>query len=184
MPNSSHRVLRNAALAGLASVEAPPARTVVVGESNEAAYERGRRDGIAAGRAQALGRIAEAGSGIERAVAEARRAMAATREEQSAAVVAAALELAAEIVGRTPAIDSDLLVERIADALVALDERGVTLHLSREDHAALGDAMADRFGLEVAADATLQPGEARLTGAWARAELTREAAVGAIREAL
>jgi flagellar biosynthesis/type III secretory pathway protein FliH len=110
--------------------------------------------------------------------------MAASREDQAAAVVAAALELAAEIVGRAPPIDGDVLAERIRDALSAVDERELTLHLSREDHAALGEAMASRFDLAVAADAALAPGEARLTGAWARAELTREAAVGAIREAL
>ena len=39
-------------------------------------------------------------------------------------------------------------------------------------------------GMSVSPDPSLRPGEARITGPWSRAELTREAALAAVAEAL
>ena len=184
MQSSSHRVLRNTAVAGTLSVEAAPPRAVLVGETVEQAYARGRRDGVQLGHSEATARLDTVGAGVVAALEGARRALDQLRSDQASVMTDTAVEIAEGILGGAPGIDRDVLQERIAQALRAVDDGPLTLFLGPDDIAVMGDALAERFGLAVGEDPALAPGEARVTGPWVDVELTKQAALEAVREAL
>ena len=183
MPNSLGRVLRNVAVSGRAPLD-PAAAAVVVGESTATAYERGFAAGVVAARREGAETVEGVAAGIDRALEGVRSHLAELRRVQAEALLGAALEAAEAILGAAPPIDADTLAERVRRALAAIDDDPLTVFLSGADREVLGEALAVRFGVEIAEDPGLQPGEARVRGPWAQADLTRRAALEAIREAL
>lgn len=147
-----------------------------VAEAERAAYARGlaegRRDGAAAAQCAA--------DAVVSALAEARAEARALAAGSARDLTDLALAMARLVMEHTAAGDPVALEARVLAAAEQLDEPALRVSVSPADGAALAARLRDVSQLEVAEDGTLAPGEARLTGLWARADLTREAAWQAI----
>lgn len=155
-----------------------------IDEAVAEAYTRGRRDGAADARADAAAAtqrvtaaVADAGAAV---ISELRELRAAAAEADTGLAVA----IAEAVLGREPHDGGMALLARLRDALSALDDEALTVHAHPDDAALLADALDADARVTVTPDAGLAPGEARVTGRWAEAELTRAAAWAAVREVL
>ena len=149
-----------------------------------AAYERGRQDGMRVGYELAMADQSQLTALVERSLAVAVAHLQAVCEQDAHRITALALEIARAVVGREPHDGGIALVARVREALATVDDRPLHLGVAPEDVPALTQALADVDGLTVAPDPTLTPGEGRLHGRWAEADLTRGAAWLAIQRAL
>lgn len=149
-------------------------------EATAAAYERGRADGAAQERGDGLALAAAIGEALAAAAAARRREV----EDQAAVLTRSALDLAEAILGHAPHDDGAALEARVRAAVAELDDAPVEVAVHPVDAERLRAVTAADTRLELAIDASLQPGEARLRGRWAEAELTRAAAMEAARAAL
>ena len=114
-------------------------------------------------------------------VAEALHADAATRADE---VVALARRLAGAILDRELSEGGAALLDRVRAAVDVLDHGPFTVHLAEVDAAVLdGHEASLPAGTDVAVDPRLAPGEARVTGHWSGADLTRDAMLDALLEA-
>lgn len=160
-----------------------PAMAEVLEHAVAEAEARGRREGELAGRADAQASI-ERGAAAISAALDAVRAEAASQRE---AACAASLELvgavARDVVGRTPPDEATAVLDRVTAAVALLDEDTLEVRLHPDDHELLATATIDRR-LELVADPTLSPGDARVAGRWGGAELTRRALLEAALAAL
>lgn len=156
------------------------ATTRLIENAADEAYERGLREG----RRRGIAELHLAADGLRTAVGvgagEIRRAHA----DNAAEVVDLAIEIARFVIGAAPPLDGVVLRQRIAEALTALDGRNLTVAVSAHDRDAIAQSLAGSVGLEVTTDPDLAPGEARLSGPWGSADLTREIALDAARSAL
>ena len=147
-------------------------------------FERGRAEGRAEAAADAARVLAGLRVPVETLLGE----IAATRAAGVQADVELALAIAEVVVGTLPPPPAHELAARVAAAVEQLDDAGLTLHLHPDDHDAVVSvlpAVTDpTVSLTATPDPTVAPGEAHLRGRWARAELTRQAAMAAVREAL
>jgi flagellar assembly protein FliH len=148
------------------------------------AYERGRQDGMRVGYDLALADQSQLTALVERSLDAAIAHLRTVCEQDAARVTALAMEIARAVVGREPHDEGVTLAARVRQALETVDDRPLVLAVHPDDVAALGSALSDVGGLEVVADASLAPGEGRLHGRWAEADLTRSAAWLAIQRAL
>ena len=96
----------------------------------------------------------------------------------------AALEVAAFVVGRLPADDGDAIASRIQDAITGLDDEDMVVAIHPQDWDAVSELVRLPNGVTMQRDPSLRPGEARVTGRWATADLTREAALEVAREVM
>lgn len=182
------RVLRQAGVATLprvigSPVEAPP-DPQLAGLLRDAAaqgYERGHQAGFREGRDAAASQVPAA---VGAAFEEGLRALARWRQADASDVVGLALEIARRVLEHEPSEEAGLLADRIRTALAALDDSPLVVAVHPDDLEATAAAVGGRDGVSVSPDAGLRPGEARITGPWSHAELTREAALAAVAEAL
>jgi flagellar biosynthesis/type III secretory pathway protein FliH len=142
------------------------------------AYEQGRVDGAAQAAAQAESSAATLIGVVQRVDAE-------LREVAAQADTALALQIAAAVLDREPTDDTTQLLGRIEAALAAIDDDPLVVHASEAETAPLAAALASwshRHGttVQVVADPTLAAGEARVSGRWGRADLTRRGAWEAV----
>ncbi len=171
----------------LGGIEALTADPVVAAEI-EAAYRRGTEDGRARALEEESARLAaltaEAHDALRAAVEDARRRLAAAVEDSAAAVLRIALDVAETIVGSLEPATVEALTDRILEALDAIDDEdlSVAVHPDRLDVVAAG--LAEVPGVSIQPDPSLGPGEAKLRGRWARADLTIAAAFRNLRETL
>jgi flagellar biosynthesis/type III secretory pathway protein FliH len=153
----------------------------------EAAYARGRMEGEAAGRAAGAAEAVEdarrAVAALQAALTQAVAACREARQLQSRDVVELAAAIAAVVIGREPSADTAALLDRVTTALDMLDDPSIVVAANPADVAAL-EAGLTGIDLRVTPDPSLLPGEARLVGRWATAELTREAGWAAVSEVL
>ena len=185
--SSLNRVIRNATLA-----EAPQAyghgAPVLVDEYMAEMIEQARAEAFAAGRSEgfAAGRQDMAGAveRVEHAMANAVAELVHMRMASVHDAVDTAIEVAEFVLGRTPHDDGDSLVPRVEAALQQLDDEELTIAIHPQDWDAISTTVRLPNGVTVARDPGLRPGEARITGRWASAELTREAALSVAREVL
>lgn len=157
-----------------------PAVEAAIAAAEAASYERGVAEGIARERAAGQALAASIHEALGRAAAT-RRAEA---EERATELLGTALELAERILGHAPHDDGTALERRVREALAHIDEPSVELSVHPVDAERLGRLAAADQRLELTTDASLRPGEARLRGRWAEADLTRATAVAAARSAL
>jgi flagellar biosynthesis/type III secretory pathway protein FliH len=148
------------------------------------AHDRGRREGIEQGAAAAarqaaalVGPVAEA---IDEGIEQLRRLRAEERDE----LLELATAIARAVTGGEPTAGGDRLLTDVAAALEALDDAPLVVAVNPRDFTLLVDGLAGRRGVSVTEDATLPPGEARVRGPWAVAELTRDALWSSVGEAL
>lgn len=181
------RVLHDVRVSGHARVVGDPTGPAVVGDLKDlfddavaAAFERGRQEGYAAGRAEAIGSVEQVAASLRDAAAEGLDFLRAHRKEEAAEAMKMAVDIAAHVMGREPAGDGALLVDRIRAALEELEDVPLRVFVNPADHELVAAALAKVDGVEVVADATASPGEGRITGPWSNVAITRAAAVEAV----
>lgn len=182
------RVLRQAGVADRprivgSPVDAPPDPELValLQDAATQGYERGREAGLREGRATVASQVpAAVGAAFDEGV----RALAGWQQAHASDVVGLAVEIARRVLGREPSEETTLLAGRVEQALAALDDSPLTISVHPSDLEATAAGVADREGVSASPDPSLRPGEARITGPWSRADLTREAGLAAIAGAL
>jgi flagellar biosynthesis/type III secretory pathway protein FliH len=182
-----NRVIRNASVTsatpafgrgGLQFVD--DATAELVEQTRAEAFEAGRREGFAAGRADMEGAISRVDSALHNAV----RDLAAFRAQAVGETIDAALEVAAFVVGQLPADETNAMIARINDAIRDLDDEDMVIAIHPQDWDAVSEQVRLPNGVTLQRDPSLRPGEARVTGRWATADLTRDAALAVAREVL
>ena len=184
-----NRVIRNAAVAatppafgngngGLRFVDDATAELIEAARAE--AFAAGRREGVAAGRAEMEGAIARVDAALRTAV----QGLEDYRARAVAETLDAALEVAAFVVGELPPDDGAPLARRIQEAVASLDDEDMVVTIHPQDWDAVSELVRLPNGIAMQRDPALRPGEARISGRWATAELTREAALAVAREVL
>jgi flagellar biosynthesis/type III secretory pathway protein FliH len=181
-----NRIIRNASLAaapaygngGLQFVDDSTAE--LIDRVRNEAFESGRREGFAAGRADVQGSVARVDGALRDAVGSLAQLRAAAIDQ----TLNVALEIAEFVVGELPTDEGRALATRIADAIANLDDENIVIAIHPQDWDAVAELVRLPNGVSIQRDPSLRPGEARISGRWATAELTREAALQVAREAL
>lgn len=148
-----------------------------------AAYERGHRDGAAAATTAAEASADRFVAAVDHASREILAELRAMRAADASADVALASQIAEVVLGREPHDGAQALLGRVEDALAAVDDLPLVVSVHPDDAAVIAAGLRAE-GVRVEADPTLDAGEARIDGPWARAELTRQAAWDAVHDAL
>lgn len=144
-------------------------------------YERGRQAGFREGRDAAASNVPGAiGAAFEDGV----HTLARWQQANASDVVDLALAIARKVLDREPSEEAGLLADRIRMALAALDDSPLVISVHPGELEATAAALDGSDGVSVSPDAGLRPGEARITGPWSHADLTREAALAAVAGAL
>lgn len=182
-----NRVIRNATISS-----APPAfgrgglqfvddaTAELLEETRAEAFEAGRREGFAAGRADMDGAISRVDAALSKAV----RDLSTYRRQAVNETIDAALEVAGFVVGQLPTDDVEVMVRRVNEAIRGLDDEEMTVAIHPQDWDAVSSMVRLPAGVTMERDPSLRPGEARVVGRWATADLTREAALEVAREVL
>lgn len=144
------------------------------------AFEAGRREGFESGRADVEGAVAR----IDGALRNAIRDLARYRAEAVAETIDAALQVAEFVIGEAPVDGGSALAARIGEAVDALDDEHLTVAVHPGDWDAVSGMIRLPAGVSIERDPSLRPGEARIAGRWATADLTRDAALAVAREVL
>lgn len=184
-----NRVIRNAAVAaappafgngngGLRFVDDATAQ--LIDQARAEAFAAGRREGVAAGRAEMEGAITRVEAALRAAVQDLNE----YRATAVAETLDAALDVAAFVVGELPPDEGTALAGRIENAVAALDDEDMVVAIHPQDWDSVSDLVRLPNGITLQRDPSLRPGEARVSGRWATAELTREAALQVAREVL
>lgn len=181
-----NRVIRNANLATAPQAFGRGAPVLVdeymsdlIEQARAEAFAAGRSEGFAAGRAEMAGAAERVETALATATAEVLRMRADCVHE----TLDAAFEVAEFVLGKTPHDSADL-VPRIEESLRNLDDEDLAVAIHPQDWDAVSGAVRMPPGVTIDRDPSLRPGEARVTGRWATAELTREAALEVAREVL
>jgi flagellar biosynthesis/type III secretory pathway protein FliH len=179
-------VIRNANVSATPAFDGPGRRFVDAGtaeliESVRAeAFEAGRREGFAAGRSDMEGAVTR----VDGALRDAVRQLAELRASEVDQTIAVALEVAEFVVGKLPPDESGALASRIREATAKLDDEAIVVAVHPQDWDAVCELVVLPSGVTMQRDPSLRPGEARIRGRWATADLTREAALRVAREVL
>lgn len=182
-----NRVIRNATVATAPQVYGHGAPVLIdaymselLEQARAEGFEAGRREGFEAGRADMAGAAARVEAAVGGAVADlvGMRAAAVTEAIESGVAIAEF------VLGRTPHDDGAALAARVSEVLRLLDDEELTVVIHPQDWDAVSSAVRLPNGVTMERDPSLRPGEARISGRWACAELTQEAALEVAREAL
>lgn len=181
-----NRVIRNAAVSTTPAFEGPGRRFVdsataeLVEMVRAEAFEAGRREGYAAGRSEMESAIARVDGALRDAVGQ----LGELRARDIDQTIAVALEVAEFVVGQLPPDEGGALASRVREAIGKLDDEAVVIAVHPQDWDAVGAHVVLPSGVTMQRDPSLRPGEARIRGRWATADLTREAALQVAREVL
>lgn len=181
------RVIRNAAVAtatpafGRNGLQFVDDRTAdLIEQARAEAFETGRREGFASGRSDMEGAITRIDGALRNAVGQLVQIRADAVEE----TIDAAFDVAAFVVGQAPHDDGGAVAARIRDAVGALDDEAMVITIHPQDWDVVSSLVRLPNGVTMERDPSLRPGEARIAGRWATAELTRDAALEVAREVL
>jgi flagellar biosynthesis/type III secretory pathway protein FliH len=155
-----------------------PAMASVVAAAAADAEARGYREGERAGRGAAEAAAQRGAAAIAGAVQAVHEEIRSQREAACRATLEVAERLAREVVGRTPPDDAMVVLDRVRQVIAALDDDRLEIRVHPDDEAALAGHLDDAR-LQLVADSSVAPGDARVLGAWGGAELTREALLAA-----
>ena len=161
-----------------------PGVRAAIDQAAAGAYERGLADGAAAERQRARELDDSVAGAITNQLAAATDELRGLQDAAAAAFVSAALELAEFVLGHAAHDGGSALEGRLSTALAAIADDRLVVTVAPDDHRRIDDALAGVADLAVSSDPSLSPGEARVAGRWARADLTRRAALDAAKEAL
>ena len=149
-----------------------------------AQHEAGRQDGMRIGYELAMADQHQLATIVQQAVAAAVVEMQRVRSVDAQAVVVLALEIARTVLGHEPSDGGVAIARRVRDAMAVVDDRPLVLSAHPDDAQRLRDALSDVDGLDLVADASITPGDARLQGRWSSAEINRSAAWKAVERTL
>ena len=175
------RVLHGPTLDGdprIVAVVAPAVDPVVqtaIDQLVEDAYQQGYRAGRDAGRRDGRQEVGHLAATLDSALAATAAAVSAMRADQAAGVVELATAIAAHVLDREPGDEGRATLARIEAWLAEIDDGPVEIAVSPADAGTIAAALAGRGDVEVRVESALGQGEARLSGRWAHAELTRSA---------
>jgi flagellar biosynthesis/type III secretory pathway protein FliH len=155
-----------------------------VEEATATAYERGFADGMAAGRREAHGEVEQIALLLRGAADDAAERLDAARRERAREVLELAFAIAEAVIGREPHDGGVALLGRVQEALEHLDDEPLRVHVHPDDEPTISQGLGGAHAVTVVADAQLAPGEARIRGPWARAEVTFAGALEIVREVL
>jgi flagellar biosynthesis/type III secretory pathway protein FliH len=142
------------------------------------AYARGRVDGQQEAADAAAATADRVAGAVGHALSEVRGLIAALEDQRRVSTLDLARRIATAVLGTEPQGDGRALLERIDQAVAALDHGPFVVAVSPADHEVVAAAGLDvPSGSEITADPTLRPGEARITGPWSRADLTHATVV-------
>jgi len=144
------------------------------------AFDAGRREGYAAGRSEMEDTI----SRVDGALRDAVRQLGELRAHDVDQTVAVALEIAEFVVGQLPPDEGGTLAARIREAIGKLDDEAIVVAIHPQDWDAVAEHVVLPTGVTMQRDPSLRPGEARIGGRWATADLTRKSALQVAREVL
>jgi flagellar biosynthesis/type III secretory pathway protein FliH len=144
------------------------------------AFAEGRKEGFSAGRSDMEETVSRVDAALRNAVAQLTQMRSAAIEE----TIDAAFEVAAFVVGQTPHDDGGAVAARIRSAIADLDDEAMVIAIHPQDWDTVSAEVRLPNGVTMERDPSLRPGEARIAGRWATAELTREAALEVAREVL
>lgn len=162
----------------------PAAVQALVATAAAEAHDRGRREGIEEGAAAAARQAAVLAGPVAEAIDGGIEQLRRLRTEEQAELLELAAAIARAVTGGEPTAVGDRILTDVATALEALDDAPLVVAVHSRDLQLLVEGLAGRPGVSVIEDATLEPGEARVRGPWAMAELTREALWSSVGEAL
>ncbi len=171
---SNSRVLRQPSIGVTTAPSIEPAAPQV--DREELAYARGVDDGREAARQQ----LVSAASALQAALEQGRAQLRQEFDRQRDELVRLAVEMATLVLGHDQHDGGAALLTRLQEALSILDDSDLVISMNEVDLPLA--AQIDAAGVTVIADATLQPGEARITGQWAQADLTHAMALQILRE--
>ncbi len=182
-----NRVIRNAAIATAPRAYGQGAPVLVddymaelIEQTRAEAFEAGRREGFAAGQAD----MASTADRVQNAIAGAASDLVRMRAECVKDAIDTGFDVAEFVLSRTPHDDGESLIPRIESALHDLDEEELAVVIHPQDWDVVSSAVRLPNGVTIDRDPSLRPGEARISGRWASAELTREAALEVARDVL
>lgn len=181
------RVIRDAGTAGATrAITAPglledPAIRAAVEAEGQRAYARGLADGEARGRAEAEATGSALAASIAQAVQIARTQSDRIADDLAGRVNVIALAAANAIVGEVDQAAEGVL-HRVTAALRVIDDRPVTVDVNPADAETVAAVASAEIEVRSAPD--LLPGEARVTGRFADADLTWNAVWTSVKEAL
>lgn len=185
------RVLREVTLAGAPRMVAfggaaglPEELEALIRARAADAFEQGRCAGFAEGSAAATRQVAELSAGLAGELAAGMQALRAQQEDQRALILELVVQVARAVTQADPGPGGRQVLADVLSALEAVDDTPLTVLAHPDDCALLAAGLAAVAGLSVLADPSVPPGEARLRGPWALAEVTREATWAAVRETL
>ena len=173
---STSRVLRQPPIGGLDLAPTYADNSIV--DLEEAAYKRGIEESREAARQQ----LVSAANAMQTALEEGRRHLRREFDGQRDEIVAMAVDMADLITGHEHHDGGRALRARLNEALTLLDDSELVIAMNAVDLPLAGEI--ETQGITVVADPDLLPGEARITGRWAQADLTRAAAQDILREQL
>jgi flagellar biosynthesis/type III secretory pathway protein FliH len=153
-------------------------------QAQTAAYERGVRDGHAAGARTAQLDHERATAAVQCALTDVVAELREVRAAQAHSSAELALAIAEVVVARELTAAGADVLGRVRDAIAAIDDRPVTVLCAAGDVDALSTGLADVADLAVVADARLAPGDARVVGRWAQADVLLATAWDAVKEVL
>lgn len=188
---SLSRVLREVAVASAPRVVAfggtaglPEELEALLRARSAEAFQQGRRAGLAEGTELATQGVAAVSASLADDLATGVQALRAHQEAQRASILELALQVARAVTQADPGPGGRQVLADVQGALQAVDDRPLVVTANPDDCPLLTAGLAAVAGLSVVADPSVLPGEARLRGPWAQAEVTRDATWAAVREAL
>ncbi len=150
----------------------------------EAAVAAARAEGYAEGRRVGHAEAQQAAQTLQRALADAVHGVRLLRDDAVEEAVELGCAIADSILGEDRFLSTERLAEQVRDAIAGLDDPNLTIDVAPVDLDPLEQLLAGSMGAELRADRTIRPGEARIGGSWASAEITKRAALEVAREAL
>jgi len=147
------------------------------------ARAEGHASGYSEGRAEALERNDSLAATISLAATELMAFSATEKTMAVNSVMELAERIATVVMNRTPHDGGQAALMRIRSVLEQLDDAPFTIAVNADDMDAVAGGL-NGSDVVVAADHTLQPGEARIRGVWSYSELTQAAAWEAVRAAM
>lgn len=148
------------------------------------AYAEGHSEGIRQGKQDASQRVESVAQAITLGCGEVQNDLERSRQAHVSGVVQLAEAIAEAVIGRTPHDEGAAVLGRVKAALNQLDEQRLQVSVHPDDVEFVQSGLGDHPGVDVISNANIGLGEAKITGGWSHADLTKEAAWEVIRRNL
>ncbi|MFV1989707.1 MAG: FliH/SctL family protein [Acidimicrobiales bacterium] len=155
-----------------------------IDQMREAAYNEGLVEGRNQGSQEMGQRIESISAAITLSCGDLQERLERSRQSYAGGVVQLAEVIPEAVIGRTPHDEGAAILARVRAALDQLDDPQLRITVHPDDLGVVRDGLGSHPGVELASDSGLSLGEARISGGWSHAELTREAAWDAVRRSL